>query len=1229
MLAQAVRPHDSQTADILSKIGAAIPRGIPIKTFSLFQQNPQTGLKDFSIEMLEQMIAENGGTLDGGRLPDAIRMPLNALGDQLERLPERFKDYLEISIPQAARFSLTLQAAGGVEFAVSTEGDPIRLLLPGFPMLIGVELRKLSFGAVAGGQLLLLAGSLRLDLFDVPTLAATLLLPFEQMQNVLPKAARLRRTAILDDFTMLIIPAGPVPIPVPLFFDKLGLEIVSVEGTEIVSSFSLPRPEFDAQEMLAILSNTLKYFRTPDFYFPLDQLPQHMNIVFTVGPNYLRLPKFLDAYDDAAWPQGAVTGGTVLGTQQALEPVNTLKLIWSLLNTIKRASPHDLIQAIPLKYRVGSKQAALFGFLNTRLDWALTTPEEFVSTAIPTLQLNRDEDVQEILAYLPADSSLGYATLPGWIDPCTDAAAAGQLGIHLRARPRVTAATRGVVALLRGKADLAGVIELDTLVALGAVSGDGMSAGLRFKGRLAGLLDIELAGAAWVAAGQEPRGFRVFGRASASMDPALLGRSEPVLEANWELNRQEIALGGRFNLLPEGCPLQLKGCLSGRLTGVSFELHGDLLFSLGSGFRFAARLALFSGTRQLDGRSENVDEFRLQLAFMAATLALEVIRRDNSLLMRGDFTPISLGGGLVRIEAGARPAGEPAALLQIEQGQLRRFSLHGAIALLGIANSSIDIDYQAEQQTLSFALQHQIDFAGLHHALSLQAHMSSPADIAAHAHFALVLDIGAALAAAVKALTGLPCPVFSLRTGFIIDSSIVLATERAIDPEELQRQEIVRRQQAAATRQQLAEHAQQLASVLEQALLRTAAARLRAEARLNTCHDAVDALRQEIVSTEKQLLGLRQVLEQRAPATAVERAAQVAAYAAAARRLGVEVEAHYALLQNEADALLHDRTLIRMAIETAELDWDRCEAGGDRVQARQLRDTVGKLRREEQLITRAVIQIRDLLTRRPEAELRNAYMQAQQEEQQARADRSATGQPLSASAEQRWAVEAELLRLREATQWQLPLAADDTVHPLPAPPATGKTSFSLKVQASVWLFGIRFQLDLLFEQADLQALAGRDVMASIPQLVQSAILSNAASMIRRGFSSLAAAAGALLRFLMDPAYRRTMLESGRSAAQHFLPAEQAHTLPPATISSPVTAALPTLAASPLAVGTAGELSDDEWASIQQQAHSALDQLSAGLAADSAIDAEHIREMLLTTGWAADDIQQMLDAAASV
>lgn len=400
--------------------------------------------------------------LTDGRLPDEIGPILNVIGDNLERLPESFRQYLHITIPESFAFAMAVAPDGSVRIDAGVqEGDaPLRFLQPRFdvtplaplPRLVfdGIELRSLAFGPILGGNLFLLQVDARVDQFDIATLVASLFLP-ENEAFPLPTSQALQRRVILDKLFMVIVYQTGIPIPVPLFYDQLGIEYLGIEGVGLQAHSAFPMPKVGLSTLTELFSNLKQFFSDREFLLDPQAPPGGTNLVFALDNNYLQLPEYL--------------GGAVLGQKNDAVVIDVYASVAQMLNALKTLTLNRLIQIVPLEKRVGRARAS-FGFLGLEANWLLTTPQEFRQGAAQRLALTPLQQ-EEFLQILP--------TLP-------------------RSTRNTDSDEQGLIAFLRGQVESPNVAGLEAVFGLVASGPDGFSTGFRLTGTIANVLDLEVAG---------------------------------------------------------------------------------------------------------------------------------------------------------------------------------------------------------------------------------------------------------------------------------------------------------------------------------------------------------------------------------------------------------------------------------------------------------------------------------------------------------------------------------------------------------------------------------------------------------------------------------------------------------------------------------------------------------------------------------------------------------------
>ncbi len=506
--------------------------------------------------------------LDQAGLPAGVRTALAeavaAADTFLERTPGAFNDFLAFQPPERLDWDIEI-APGGVRLDVSTgpEDDPkrqpIRVLIPAIdpvfgPELMGIELKGVSFGAMLGGSLSALRLDARLERFDLATLLLCQISAGKTLDGRSVK--EVHRSYVFDHILALMPTAAPVPIPV--FYDALGISYRGWEGLAFETRWSFPEPEVGLLEAIDLIKATYQFVAQKDFLFDPDApAPGGLDLPFAIGPNYIRLPQYLD--------------GALLGSDRATEGA-----IWpsiaNVLDGLKTGRPGYFLSAIPVQARTAAADTRLgpFGF---HAGLAVTTPAEFAGPegaavrAVLSRNIGSDPDSRLVEVLKAAGSG-----------------------------------DSGVVLLAFGGFDIAGVVRFDGGFALATVAGgtggtggvSGIATVVRFSGGI-GALGFLIEGAMGVGAD----GIWI----DLSGSPLVLN-GEPLIEAR---GRMEIgpegfrvlvmlSLTDRFGLDGEWfigkTGMEIGGALAWRYAdGKSLEAHTKAIFSsAGVEIRFGGTL---------------------------------------------------------------------------------------------------------------------------------------------------------------------------------------------------------------------------------------------------------------------------------------------------------------------------------------------------------------------------------------------------------------------------------------------------------------------------------------------------------------------------------------------------------------------------------------------------------------------------------------------------------------
>ena len=425
------------------------PDKLPIDGLSLVDKNGNLKIDDL-VTFLKK----------AGDVPNEVVSVLKKTDKVLNRLPDGFKSYLRLEIPEHLEFKFGFSPAGRISLALLAPETPVRVLFPSavasyvpMPGLTGIELRKISIGTLMAGTLFYGEVDAVIDQYDLPSLALSLLLPADQ-DFPLPTSDQLQRRIILDDVFCVIPVSQGLPIPIPVFYDEIGFEYLGIEGLGLQAHVGFPKPQLDGSAVMALFKAFDSFFSDRKALLDPKTAPGGVDLGFVFHDEYLRAPEYL--------------GGGVLGTQGKPVKVGSWKYVASMMNFGKTFSLNDCISAIPLENRVGSAKYK-FAFLNFDADWMLTTPAEFKAGAFQQMKLSAS-DCTDFMTVLPS-----VASTPGQ----------GKKGNE-----------EGLVAFVRGKADLE-FLRMEAAFGLAASGSMGFNTGFKLHGAF-GVTELELSGAVMV-----------------------------------------------------------------------------------------------------------------------------------------------------------------------------------------------------------------------------------------------------------------------------------------------------------------------------------------------------------------------------------------------------------------------------------------------------------------------------------------------------------------------------------------------------------------------------------------------------------------------------------------------------------------------------------------------------------------------------------------------------------
>jgi hypothetical protein len=487
---------------------------------------------------------------------DAFRTVIDTIADEVDRLPLAFREYLKIVPPDELSFAIAFSIDGGIRFDIEAQGDkPLKLLMPGatpLPGLTGITLRKATLGEILSGSLLLFGLDVEVDFFDLHALAGALLLP-DAAEEVLPDTADIHRTLVVKDLLALVIYETGIPIPIPLFYERLGGDYLGIEGLGLGMQWSFPMPAGGVFDLIGLFTDMKPFFFDKDYYLPApgdpgydaaedDLFAKHkLGLDFSIKPAYLTLPEYL--------------GGKTLGyagaaqTDSAAWSVSLTQAFAQIMNTMKNPQLGRYVRMLPLDKRVGAERIE-FGPMEASAAWAITTDAEYS---------------QALVNGAPGEFGAQLERIPP--------AERAQLLDIIKFDPRRRAGTSddGAIALLLGDWSVGSLIALEARLGLAQSASMGYGFGFGFKGAIGrGFMDFETAGSAVIDVDNRQAPVLLDGHSQ------LKVLDHEIFSGDIQLDGDGFEMSGRVQLFPRGSAFQVSGngLLSIRRNG-DVRLHAD------------------------------------------------------------------------------------------------------------------------------------------------------------------------------------------------------------------------------------------------------------------------------------------------------------------------------------------------------------------------------------------------------------------------------------------------------------------------------------------------------------------------------------------------------------------------------------------------------------------------------------------------------------------------------
>ncbi len=489
---------------------------------------------NFNNEVFIDLIKSIGVDAD---VVSSIEQISEVIADNFDKTPERLRHYLNIKIPDKFFFDIAVSPEGSVKFNINTgDGLPVKLLFPvpavNIVNLVGIELRGVSFG-VLFGALPMAEIDVRIDLFNLLSLGVSLILPDEN-NFLLPSPQCFQQTLIIDKLTAIfvVIPQAPVPIPIPIFYDELGIEYVGVEGVDFQLHIQFPLPKVNFLELGLVLLNFVDFVTDSDALMTPELMSEESQFRFGIGNNYLQLPKYL--------------GAGLLGYKGDEISLNSYEIIANFMNAIKQVTLDKLLTAVPLEFRVGNTSVD-FGPFSVETQWLITNPDEFREGAYQQLGDSGSESfLLELMGYVNAseqDSEQENVTNQALIN----------------SEQSSESPDEGLVIFLNGQGSIDQVAEFSSTFAIAVSETGGFKTGFNINGMIAQLLDFEMAGSIQITDPNSDSIFQIDGYCHFNL------LNEQIFKGVIALNENSFLLSGQLDLFPNSSLLKVTGEVTGIL----------------------------------------------------------------------------------------------------------------------------------------------------------------------------------------------------------------------------------------------------------------------------------------------------------------------------------------------------------------------------------------------------------------------------------------------------------------------------------------------------------------------------------------------------------------------------------------------------------------------------------------------------------------------------------------
>eukprot|EP00163_Fabomonas_tropica_P027422 TRINITY_DN527_c0_g1_i1.p1 TRINITY_DN527_c0_g1~~TRINITY_DN527_c0_g1_i1.p1 ORF type:complete len:3163 (+),score=988.85 TRINITY_DN527_c0_g1_i1:116-9604(+) len=476
----------------------------------------------------------------------------------LKNMPPAWKPHMRITVPKYCKYYFKYTPPAGVgnlEFEFDFGGQSLSFVTIGGPFLLGTEIRRLSAGAVMGGQAMIARIDADIQVIDFMTLGMALTLPkgFMPTENS-------HFDIYLHNVTTLIHPAT-AGIPVPIFWDKLGWKFDILGGLRSEVTLKFPQPNVAPGPMIKLIKECFKFAKDPSYFFDVPDRPgldanqgsdiDGIDLVLTVGKVYFMLPE---------WMAGVTIGDAEKGGDRVSAK--------ALLNAVKKRRLDLVVEQLPFRLRSASAEISFLG-IKLAAAVAITTGREMQELGKASCSPTYYGKFRDYITGLKAERQESFRNL-----------------VKMKSKSKVKTDTEPVMFVSAGEWQFSKLAGFSVEFGWGGVLSDkqiDVQAGFGMRGNMFVIIEVAMSGQVSLKA--DPTNPKQTPGITAKGDVSINVFGRPVLTGSCNATTENgggLGVSLQAALFPPGFPIECKGDVTGYFSRDKIQVEGGV--SLGISF---------------------------------------------------------------------------------------------------------------------------------------------------------------------------------------------------------------------------------------------------------------------------------------------------------------------------------------------------------------------------------------------------------------------------------------------------------------------------------------------------------------------------------------------------------------------------------------------------------------------------------------------------------------------